>query len=128
MTLEINRTPLGPGYPAYLVAELSGNHNRDLGRALELVHAAAEAGADAVKLQTYTADTITLRSDRPEFTIVADGPWRGRTLHDLYEEAHTPWSWHPRLFEEARGRGLDIFSSPFDATAVDLLQSLGAPA
>jgi N-acetylneuraminate synthase len=128
MTLEINHTPVGPGYPAYLVAELSGNHNRDLSRALELVHAAAEAGADAVKLQTYTADTITLRSDRPEFTITADGPWRGRTLHDLYEEAHTPWSWHPRLFEEARGRGLDIFSSPFDATAVDLLESLGAPA
>ncbi len=128
MTIVINRTPVGPGHPAYLVAELSGNHNRDLGRALELIHAAAEAGANAVKLQTYTADTITIRSDRPEFTITADGPWRGRTLYDLYDEAHTPWSWHPRLFEEARTRGLDIFSSPFDPTAVDLLESLETPA
>lgn len=128
MTILINRTPVGPGHPAYLVAELSGNHNRDLGRALELIHAAAEAGANAVKLQTYTADTITIDSDRPEFTITTDGPWRGRTLHDLYDEAHTPWSWHPRLFEEARTRGLDIFSSPFDPTAVDLLESLDTPA
>lgn len=128
MTILINRTPVGPGYPAYLVAELSGNHNRDLGRAVELIHAAAETGANAIKLQTYTADTITIRSDRPEFTITADGPWRGRTLHDLYDEAHTPWTWHPRLFEEARARGLDIFSSPFDPTAVDLLESLESPA
>lgn len=128
MTILINRTPVGPGHPAYLVAELSGNHNRDLGRALELIHAAAEAGANAVKLQTYTADTITIRCDRPEFTITTDGPWRGRTLHDLYDEAHTPWSWHSRLFEEARTRGLDIFSSPFDPTAVDLLESLETPA
>jgi pseudaminic acid synthase len=127
MTIFINRTPVGPGHPAYLVAELSGNHNRDLNRALELIHAAAEVGANAVKLQTYTADTITIDSDRPEFTISADGPWRGRKLHDLYDEAHTPWSWHPRLFEEARSHGLDIFSSPFDSTAVDLLESLEAP-
>jgi pseudaminic acid synthase len=128
MTIRINRTPVGTGHPAYLVAELSGNHNRDLGRAVELIHAAAESGANAVKLQTYTADTITIDSDRPEFTIRSDGPWRGRTLHDLYDEAHTPWSWHPRLFEEARARGLDVFSSPFDPTAVDLLESLDAPA
>jgi pseudaminic acid synthase len=128
MTILINRTPVGPGHPAYLVAELSGNHNRDLGRALELIHAAAEAGANAVKLQTYTADTITIQTNRPEFTITTDGPWRGRTLHDLYDEAHTPWSWHPRLFEEAKTRGLDIFSSPFDPTAVDLLESLETPA
>jgi N-acetylneuraminate synthase len=128
MTIHINHTPVGTGHPAYLVAELSGNHNRDLGRAEELIHAAAEAGANAVKLQTYTADTITIDSNRPEFTITADGPWRGRTLHDLYEESHTPWSWHPRLFAEARARGLDVFSSPFDPTAVDLLESLDAPA
>jgi pseudaminic acid synthase len=127
MTIAINRTPVGPGHPAYLVAELSGNHNRDLGRALELVHAAAETGANAVKLQTYTADTITIASSRPEFTL-SSGPWKGRTLHDLYDEAHTPWSWHPRLFEAARARGLDVFSTPFDSTAVDLLESLDAPA
>ena len=127
MTVVINRTSVGPGCPAYLVAELSGNHNGDLGRAVELVHAAADAGANAVKLQTYTPDTITIESNRPEFTI-ATGPWRGRTLYDLYADAHTPWSWHPRLFEEARGRGLDIFSSPFDVTAVELLESLDAPA
>lgn len=119
--------PIGPEHPPYVIAELSGNHNGDIGRALALVDAAAETGADAVKIQTYTPDTITLRSARPEFTI-AGGPWAGRTLHDLYAEAHTPYAWHPRLFERARERGVTLFSSPFDDTAVDLLAGLGCPA
>jgi pseudaminic acid synthase len=126
-TISILDRTIGAGHPSYLIAELSGNHNRDLGRAIETIHAIAETGADAIKLQTYTADTITMRSTRPEFTV-PDGPWAGRTLHDLYDEAHTPWDWHARLFEEARKSGLHIFSSPFDDTAVELLESLGAPA
>jgi len=122
-----NRT-VGAGHPAYLVAELSGNHNGDLGRALETIHAAAQAGADAIKLQTYTADTLTIQSDRPEFVVGGGGPWSGRTLYDLYQEAHTPWEWHPKLFAEARSLGLDIFSTPFDGEAIKLLQDLDAPA
>ncbi|WP_414637899.1 pseudaminic acid synthase [Aliidongia sp.] len=106
---------------------MSGNHNGEIGRALRLIDAAAEAGADAVKLQTYTADTITIDHDGPGFRLEG-GLWDGRTLHDLYREAHTPWDWHARLFEHARNRGITIFSSPFDATAIDLLESLGAPA
>lgn len=128
MSIQIAGRPIGPGHPTYIVAELSGNHNGDLGRAIETIHAAADAGADAVKLQTYTPDTITLRSTRPDFVVRGDGPWSGRTLYDLYEEAHTPWAWHERLFDEARRLGLTIFSTPFDATAVALLEKLDAPA
>jgi N-acetylneuraminate synthase len=126
--LLIGRRPVGEGRPCFLVAELSGNHNGDLGRAIATIEAAAEAGAHAIKLQTYTADTLTIRSDRPEFRVPGNGPWGGRTLHDLYTEAHTPWAWHERLFLAARRLGLEIFSTPFDPTAIDLLQSLGAPA
>src|SRR5215212_11715056 len=128
MTIKINGTPVGPGHPAYLVAELSGNHNGDIERAIATIHAAADAGANAIKLQTYTADTITISSDRPEFVVGGAGPWAGRTLYDLYQEAHTPWQWHERLFTEARSCGLDVFSTPFDASAVELLESLDAPA
>jgi N-acetylneuraminate synthase len=111
-----------------VVAELSGNHNGDLGRALATVQAAKTAGAHAIKLQTYTADTLTLDLERPEFVVPGNGPWGGRPLHQLYREAHTPWSWHERLFAEARGLGLEVFSTPFDETAVTLLEELDAPA
>lgn len=113
--------------PPLIVAELSGNHNGQLERALALIDAAAEAGADAVKLQTYTPDTITINSDGPGFRLDS-GLWAGRTLHELYSEAFTPFEWHGALFERARSRGLICFSSPFDDTAVDLLEGLHAPA
>lgn len=119
--------PIGPDHSPYVIAELSGNHNGDLARALALVDAAASTGADAVKLQTYTADTITLDVDRPEFRIKG-GLWDGRHLHELYQQASTPWDWHPALIDRARGHGLHCFSSPFDPTAVDFLAGLNVPA
>lgn len=118
--------PIGPAHPPYIVAELSANHLGGIDRALKLMDVAQQAGADAVKLQTYTADTITLDHDGPEFRI-AEGPWAGRTLYGLYEEAHTPWDWHEKLFAHGRDLGITVFSSPFDATAIDLLESLQAP-
>ncbi len=125
-SVEIDRRRVGPGAPPFVIAELSGNHNGELDRALRLVDAAADAGADAIKLQTYTADTITIDHDGPGFRI-EEGPWAGRTLYDLYQEAHTPWEWHEALFTRGRERGLVVLSSPFDTTAVDLLESLDAP-
>jgi N-acetylneuraminate synthase len=119
--------PVGPEHPPFVIAELSGNHNQSLERARALIDAAADAGADAVKLQTYTPDTITIDHDGPGFRIEG-GLWAGRTLHELYGEAFTPYEWHAPLFEHARSRGLIVFSSPFDETAVDLLESLDAPA
>lgn len=118
---------IGAGEPPYVIAELSGNHLGDIERAFDLMEAVSRAGADAVKIQTYTAATITIDHDGPDFRIEG-GPWAGRTLYDLYQEAHTPWEWHAALFEKARQIGLTIFSSPFDPTAVALLQQLGAPA
>jgi pseudaminic acid synthase len=111
-----------------VVAELSANHGGKLETALRTIDAAADAGADAIKLQTYTADTITLNAPTPYFKIETGSQWDGRTYHDLYQEAHTPWEWHPALFEAARNRGMEVFSSPFDFTAVDFLEELGAPA
>jgi N-acetylneuraminate synthase len=125
--MQINDRPIGPSHPPYVVAELSANHNGDLNQALRIIDAAQEAGADAVKIQTYRPDTITLDSDAEDFQIT-DGLWAGRTLYDLYEWAHTPWEWHEALFAHAAKRGITIFSSPFDPTAVDLLERLGTPA
>src|SRR4051812_48908819 len=114
--------------PPFVVAEMSGNHNQSLERALAIVEAAAQAGAHAVKIQTYTADTMTLPIEGAGFTIDEPGSlWRGRTLHDLYDEAHTPWEWHAPIFERCRALGLVGFSAPFDATAVDFLESLDVP-
>lgn len=125
--ISIDGRTIGRGHPPYVIAELSANHNGDLNNALLLIDKAVEAGADAVKIQTYRPDTITLPSTEPEFQITS-GLWAGKTLYDLYEWAHTPWVWHETLFNHARDRGITMFSSPFDPTAVDFLDELGAPA
>lgn len=117
---------IGPEHPPFVIAEMSGNHNGDLDRALAIVDAVAASGAQAIKIQTYTADTITLDVDGPQFRVEdGHGLWGGRTLHQLYDEAHTPWDWHKPIFDRARGLGLLPFSSPFDPTAVDFLEGLG---
>ena len=126
-TVEIAGRLIGPGHPPYVVAEMSGNHNGDIGRALEILEAAAAAGADAVKLQTYTADTLTIDCDKPDF-LIKEGLWAGRKLHDLYQEAFTPWEWHERLFKRGADLGVAVFSTPFDTTALAYLQNLNAPA
>jgi N-acetylneuraminate synthase len=126
--LSIAGRLVGPGHPAYVIAEMSGNHHGSFERACEIVRAAASAGADAIKLQTYTADTITLKSDLPPFRIQSGTIWDGTTLHELYQKAFTPWEWQPKLVALAREVGLHCFSSPFDATAVDFLETLGVPA
>jgi pseudaminic acid synthase len=110
----------------YIIAEISGNHNGDINRAYRLIEAAKEAGADAVKLQTYTADTITIDHDGPGF-ILGEGLWHKQKLYDLYHEAHTPWDWHPDLFRKGKEIGISVFSSPFDLTAVDFLEKLNPP-
>ncbi len=127
MQIRINDRPIGPGHPPYVIAELSANHDGDLDTALSLIDMAKARGADAVKIQTYRPDTITLDASTPDF-VIEGGLWHGRRLYDLYAEAHTPWEWHPALFERARAQGITLFSSPFDATAVDLLEGLRAPA
>jgi N-acetylneuraminate synthase len=125
--MEIAGRRISANDPPFVIAELSANHNGSLERALAIVDSAMKAGADAVKIQTYRPDTITLDSDSEDFRI-RGGLWDGRTLYELYEEAHTPWEWHKPLFEHARNIGITIFSSPFDTTAVDLLEDLNAPA
>ncbi len=127
MDIEIAGRKIGPEHPPFVICELSANHNGNLQTALRLMDEAKAAGADAIKIQTYRPDTITLKSDAPDFQI-ADGLWQGRTLYDLYEWAHTPWEWHEALFAHARQIGVTLFSSPFDPTAVELLESLGTPA
>ena len=118
---------IGSSHAPYVIAELSGNHSGDIDRAIRLIDVAKQVGADAVKLQTYTADTITIDHDGPDF-LIKSGPWQGRRLYELYREAYTPWEWHPVLFEHARRAGITCFSSPFDQSAIDLLERLGAPA
>jgi pseudaminic acid synthase len=127
-TLRIGTRLIGDDQPVYVIAELSANHNQNLDQAVRIVQAAKEAGADAVKLQTYTADTITIASDREEFRIGGGTLWDGRTLHELYREAYTPWEWQPKLKQVANDLGMDLFSSPFDATAVDFLEQMNVPA
>ena len=127
--MNIGSHPVGSGYPPFIITEMSGNHNQSLERALEIVEAAAKTGAHALKLQTYTADTMTLDISEGDFLISdPNSLWSGRTLYDLYQEAHTPWDWHKPIFDRCRELGLICFSTPFDATAVDFLEALDAPA
>lgn len=127
-TIQIGNHSIGPACPPFIVAEMSGNHNRSLARALEIVEAAAQAGVQAVKLQTYTAETMTLDIGQGEFRINdAASLWHGKTLYNLYDEAHTPWEWHKPIFDHCRKHGLICFSTPFDETAVDFLEELNVP-
>jgi pseudaminic acid synthase len=124
--IKIGNYTIGKNHKPFIIAEMSGNHNQSLDRALELVDAAAEAGAHALKLQTYTADTITMKN---VYTINdKNSLWNGKELHDLYKQAYTPWEWHKAIFDRAKEKGMEAFSSPFDETAVDFLESLNVPA
>lgn len=125
---EINGRQIGAGHPAYIIAEMSANHNQDFDEAIKLVHVAREAGADAIKLQTYTADTMTLDSRKEPFMIGKGTIWEGKNLYDLYVEAYTPWDWQPKIKAAAEELGLDCFSSPFDSTSVDFLEGMGVHA
>ena len=125
--ISIANRIIGSDQPPYVIAEMSANHNGNIDNALRIIEEAKKVGADAVKMQTYRPDIITLKCDAPDFQIKGT-LWEGRTLYDLYEQAHTPWDWHKPLFEHARKLGITIFSSPFDNTAVDLLEDLNAPA
>ncbi|MEV6266385.1 pseudaminic acid synthase [Kribbella sp. NPDC051936] len=128
-TIEIGGVAVGPDHQPFVIAEMSGNHNGDLERALDIVRAVADSGAQALKLQTYTADTMTLDLDLPAFRLPAEHElWSEARLYDLYEEAHTPWAWHEPIFELAKSLGLVAFSSAFDSTAIDFLEKLDVPA
>lgn len=124
---KINGRWIGDGHPVYIVAEMSANHQKDLDKARKIIRAAKEAGADAVKLQTYSADTMTIDTDSPDF-LLTDTLWKGKTLYQLYEQASTPWEWYPDLKNEADKIGITLFSTPFDETAVDFLEKMDVPA
>jgi pseudaminic acid synthase len=126
--LKIGKREVGPGSPVYVIAEMSANHNQEYDTAVRIIEAAKKAGADAVKLQTYTPDTITMRSSKEQFRIGGGTLWDGRNLYELYAAACTPWEWQPRLKKAANDLGLDLFSSPFDESAVDFLEQMGVPA
>jgi pseudaminic acid synthase len=128
MGFEIGEHRVGPGSPVYVVAELSANHNQDFNQAVKIIQAAKDSGANAVKLQTYTADMITIPCDREEFRIRGGTLWDGRTLYDLYSAAYMPWEWQPKLKQAANGLGMDLFSTPFDDSAVDFLEKMNVPA
>ena len=125
--ISINNRKIGQKYPPYVIAEMSANHNGDINNAYKIIDMAKASGADAVKLQTYTPDTLTIDSDLPDFQLT-EGLWAGQSLYDLYKSAYMPWEWHKPLFDYAKKIGITIFSSPFDNTAVDLLEDLNAPA
>ena len=127
-SIAISGRPIAPGAPCYVIAEMSANHGQSFDKAVELVRAAKEAGADAIKLQTYTPDTITMDSRRPEFLIGKGSLWEGRNLYELYGEAFTPWEWQPKLKAAAEELGLHCFSTPFDDSAVDFLEGMNVPA
>lgn len=126
--MEISNKPIGAGHPCYIIAEMSANHGHLFEKALEVVHAAKESGADAIKLQTYAPDTITINCRRPEFMIGKGTLWEGRNLYELYGDAYTPWEWQPKLKAEAEKLGMHCFSTPFDETAVDFLEKMDVPA
>lgn len=125
--LQTSRHRIGPGQPVYVIAELSANHGQDFDQAVRIIRAMAESGADAVKVQTYTADTLTIACDNEYFRIGGGTLWDGRTLHDLYQEAYLPWDWQPKLKTVAEELGMDFFSTPFDASAVEFLEGLQVP-
>lgn len=125
--IKINNRKIGPSHPVYIIAEMSANHNQDFEAAVELIRIAKDCGVDAIKIQTYTPDTITLDCDNEYFRIGKGTIWEGRTLYDLYSEAYTPWEWHPKLKKIANELGLDFFSTPFDSTAVDFLEEMDVP-
>jgi len=125
--IKIGGRAIGPGHPVYVIAEVSANHHQRFDEAVKIISAAKDAGADAVKLQTYTPDTMTIACNRPEF-LIQGTIWQGRNLHELYGEAYTPWEWQPRLKQSANDLGLHLFSTPFDATAVDFLEKMDVPA
>jgi pseudaminic acid synthase len=125
--IQINGRLIGPGRPVYVIAELSANHGQKFDQAVQIIHAMKAAGADAVKVQTYTADTLTIACDNEYFRIKGGTLWDGKTLHALYQEAYMPWEWQPKLQQVAVALGMDFFSTPFDATAVDFLESLKVP-
>ena len=127
--IQLGDRVIGTSHKPFIIAEMSGNHNQSLDRAMKIVEAAAEAGADAIKLQTYTADTMTIDEDSGLFSINdEDSLWYGKTLYELYELAHTPWDWHKPIFDKAKELGMMAFSTPFDETSVDFLEEMGVPA